>query len=72
MYEVAFALMTLKPDSSTATKQIDVWIQTNKVYRHTLLSALSNDLFDVYCSYKEAKDIWDFLILKYTTEDVVR
>jgi len=30
---------------------------TNKVCRHTLLSALSNDLFDVYCSYKEAKEI---------------
>jgi len=33
---------------------------------------LSNDLFDIYCSYKEAKDIWDSLILKYTVEDVVR
>jgi len=37
-----------------------------------MLSALSNDLFDVYCSYKEAKEIWDSLILKYTAEDVVR
>ena len=39
---------------------------------HTLLSVLSNDLFDVYASYKNAKDIWDSLILKYTTEDIVR
>jgi len=37
-----------------------------------MLSALSNDLFDVYCSYKEAKEIWDSLILKYIAEDVVR
>uniref|UniRef100_A0A0R0HJF1 Uncharacterized protein n=1 Tax=Glycine max TaxID=3847 RepID=A0A0R0HJF1_SOYBN len=44
----------------------------NKVCRHTLLSALSNDLFDVYCSYKESKEIWDSLILKYTTEDVIK
>jgi len=29
-------------------------------------------LFDVYCSYKEAKEIWDSLILKYTAEDVIR
>jgi len=35
-------------------------------------NALSNDLFDVYCSYKEAKEIWDSLILKYTAEDVIR
>jgi len=33
---------------------------------------LSNDLFDVYASYKEAKDIWDSLILKYTAEDIIR
>jgi len=26
----------------------------------------------MYCSYKEAKEIWDSLILKYTAEDVVR
>jgi len=33
---------------------------------------LFNDLFDVYASYKNAKDIWDSLILKYTVEDIVR
>jgi len=48
------------------------WIHANKVCRHTLLSALSNDLFDVYCSYKEAKEIWDSFILKYIVEDIVR
>ena len=37
-----------------------------------MLSSLSKDLFDVYCSYKEAKDILNSLTLKYTTEDVVR
>ena len=72
MYEVAFALTTSKPDSSTVAKQVDDWIHANKVCRHTLLSVLSNDLFDVYASYKNAKDIWDSLILKYTAEDIVR
>jgi len=72
MYEVAFALTTSKPDSSMSAKQIDVWTHSNKVCRHTLLSALSNDLFDVYCSYKEAKDIWDSHILKYIVDDVDR
>jgi len=72
MYEVALALTTSKPDSSTTTKQVDDWIHANKVCCHTLLSVLSNDLFDVYASYKNAKDIWDSLILKYTVEDIVR
>jgi len=72
MYGVAYALMTSKPDTSSSAKQIEDWIHANKVCRHTMLSALSNDLFDVYCSYKEAKEIWDSLILKYTAEDVVR
>jgi len=57
MYEVAFALTTSKTYPSMIAKQIDAWIHANKVCRHTLLSASSNDLFNVYCSYKEAKDI---------------
>jgi len=71
MYRVASALTMSKPDTSSPTKQIEDWIHSNKVCRHTMLSALSNDLFNVYCSYKEAKEIWDYLILKYTVEDVV-
>ena len=72
MYKVSFALITSKPDSSTSAKQIDDCIHANKVCRHTLISLLSNVLFNVYASYKEAKDIWDSLILKYTIEDIVR
>jgi len=72
MYEVAFALTTSKPDPSTVVKQIDAWIHANKVCRHTLLNVLSNYLFDVYYSYKEAKDIWDSLILKYTIKDILK
>jgi len=56
MYEVAMALSTSKLDKSSA-KQVEDWTYANKVCRHTLLSALFNDLFDVYCSYKEAKEI---------------
>jgi len=72
MYGVALALTTSKPDSTTAAKQVDDLNHANKVCRHTLLSVLANDLFDVYASYKNAKDIWDSLILKYTAEDIVR
>jgi len=72
MYKVTFAFTTSKPDSSMFAKQFDVWTHANKVCRHTLLSVLCNDLFDVYCSYKDAKDIWDSLILKYIAKDVVK
>ena len=37
--------------------QLQQWPQANKVCCHTLLSVLSNDLLDVYCSYKESKEI---------------
>jgi len=72
MYEVALALTTYKPDLSTTAKQVDDWIHAKKVCRFTLLSVLSDDLFGVYAFYKNAKDIWDSLILKYTAEYIVR
>ena len=68
MHGVAFALTDAKPDASS-TKQLELWVHANKVCRHTIISTLSNDLFDVYCSYKESKEIWDSMILKYTAED---
>ena len=62
-----------KPESGTQAKTSRRLDDANKTCRHTLLSvsALSNELFDVYCLYKETKAIWDLLILKYTTENVV-
>jgi hypothetical protein len=69
MYGVASALSEPQPPLSAPQNITDKWAQANKVCRHTILSALSNDLFDVYCSYKEAKAIWDSMISKYTAEN---
>ena len=55
-------------DSKTDTN-IKSWTYKNKVCRHSIISTLSNELFDVYCSYKEAKEIWESMITKYTAED---
>ncbi|CAL8992693.1 unnamed protein product [Prunus brigantina] len=44
--------------------------ECNKICRHTILSTLSNELFDIYCSYKTAKEIWENLNKKYVIEDV--
>ncbi|GMJ07122.1 hypothetical protein HRI_004381400 [Hibiscus trionum] len=69
MHGVAFALTeSLSPTASE--KQIECWIHANKVCRHTIISTLSNEIFDVYCPYKESKEIWDNMILNYTAEDV--
>jgi len=72
IYGVATALTSSKPNSNIPSKHVEDWIHANKVCQHTLLSALSNDLFDVSFSYEEAKEIWNLLILKYTAEDIVR
>jgi hypothetical protein len=57
MYSVANALTESKPASTATEKVTEQWTHANKVCQCTILSTLSNDLFDVYCSYKEAKDI---------------
>ncbi|KAK3417410.1 hypothetical protein EUGRSUZ_H03156, partial [Eucalyptus grandis] len=69
VHGVAFALTKAEP---TNNKLRDQWIHANKVCRHTIISTLSNELFDVYCPYKEAKQIWDSMTAKYTAEDVGR
>ena len=72
MHGVVFALSTPKLDATTDNGQLQQWVQAKKVCHCTLLSALSNDLFEVYCSYKESKEIRDSLIFKYTAEDMIR
>ena len=57
MHGVVFALSTPKPDVVDDASQLQQWVQANKVCHDTLLSALSNDLFYVYYSYKESKEI---------------
>ena len=48
----------------------EAWIYANKVCRHTILTTLSNELFDVYCAYKEVKVIWESMLKKYMACDV--
>ena len=72
MYNGDFALTQAKSEEGTPdyTSNIEIWKHANKVCRNTILSTLSNDLFNVYCPYKEAKQIWESMNKKYTTEDV--
>ena len=65
MHGVAWLLTT-----ENALPNSKPWTFANKVCRHTILTTLSNELFDVYCAYKEAKVIWDSMLKKYTAKDV--
>ena len=65
MHEVAWLLST-----ESSLPNSEAWTQANKVCRHTILTTLSNELFDVYCAYKEAKVIWESMLRKYTAKDV--
>ncbi|KAF7808397.1 putative RNA-directed DNA polymerase [Senna tora] len=55
MYGVVNALTEAGPvaDADQATKNF--WLQA-KECRHTILNTLSNEIFDIYSVYKEAKD----------------
>ena len=61
---VAWALT----DTKTKENSED-WLHANNVCHHTILNTLFNKLFNVYCSYKEAKAIWDSMIPKYIAGD---
>ena len=52
-------LTNSKPKSDF--EDLSKWENGNKQVRHAILSTLTNELFDVYCQYKVAKEIWDML-----------
>ena len=52
MHGVAW-LLTIE----NALPNSELWTYANKVCRHTILTTLSNELFDVYCAYKKEKII---------------
>ena len=58
----AFAITDPKPDKE---KELQNWEKANKICRHIILSTLSNALFDVYCPYKTATEIWESLNKKH-------
>lgn len=69
IYGFSFALTHPKPAVSSSTQMV-FW--TYAVCRHTIISTLSNELFDVYANSKEAKEIWDSIITRYAIEDAAK
>lgn len=72
IHGIAHALLYPQPSANTDNKIVKSWQHANKVCRHTILKTISNELFDVYCSYKEAKGTSEALIKKFTAENAAK
>ena len=57
------------PKPKSDSENLSKWENGNKQVKHVILSTLTNELFDVYCQYKLAKQIWDAMTKKYILED---
>ena len=57
------------PKPKSDSKDLSKWKNGNKLVRHVSLSTLTNELFDVFCQYKVAKEIWDALTKIYIVKD---
>ena len=65
--EIDLVLYEPKPEDDP--KNIAKWEKTNKLCVHTIKCGLSNKLFDNYCHFTCAKDLWDELNGRYGFED---
>ena len=49
----------MDPKSEDGSHLLPTWQTGNKHVSHAILSTISNELFDIYCQFKVAKEIWD-------------
>ena len=57
------------PKPRTDFEDLSKWENGNKQARNIILSTLTNELFDVFCQYKVAKEIYNALTKKYIVQD---
>ena len=70
--KVDFVLTKPKPvqgDKNYET-ELPLWENANKICKSIILNALSNELFDIYCTFKLTNEIWDALVTKCIIKDV--
>ncbi|KAL2513438.1 Retrovirus-related Pol polyprotein from transposon TNT 1-94 [Abeliophyllum distichum] len=48
---------------------LDAWKHSNFLCKNYILNGLDNTFYNMYCSKKSTKDLWEFLERKYKTED---
>ena len=68
IHGVAYALTHTQLAPTIDAKLQESWQYANKICRHTILQMLSNELFHVHSSCKEAKTIWKALMTKFTNK----
>ena len=56
--EIDSVLNEPKPDDP---EKLAKWLKINKLYTHTIKCGLANKLFDNFCHFTCAKDLWDEL-----------
>ena len=60
---------TTDPHTREMLLTIEAWTQSDFLYRNYILNRLENNLYDIYSSYKTAKEVWEMLEKKYKTKD---
>ena len=60
---------TTDPPTREMLMTIEAWMQSDFLCRNYILNRLENNLYDIYSSYKTAKEVWEMLEKKYKTED---
>ena len=48
---------------------VEAWKHADFLYRNYLLNGLDNTLYNVYCAFNTARELWESLDKKYKTED---
>ena len=60
---------TTDPPTREMLLTIEAWMQSDFLCRNYILNRQGNNLYDIYSSYKTAKEVWEMLEKKYKTED---
>ncbi|XXG55184.1 hypothetical protein AAC387_Pa03g2908 [Persea americana] len=68
LHEEAPALKADETDKQVVAT-VEAWKHTDFLCRNYILNGLDNTLYNVYCSLKTAKELWDSLDKKYKPED---
>ena len=68
LHEEAPALKEGETDKQLVAA-VEAWKHADFLCRNYILNGLDNTLYNVYCSLKTAKELWDSLDKKYKTED---
>ncbi|XXG62385.1 hypothetical protein AAC387_Pa05g0753 [Persea americana] len=67
LHEEVHALKEAETDKQVVAA-VEAWKHFDFVCRNYILKGLDNTLYNVYCSLKTAKELWDSLDKKYKTE----